>query len=307
MGRLMTLGIVTFLLAGLGFCQSSDGTYRIQVEDELGIAVFDESQISARVIVTPDGNITPPFAKPIRAVGKTTSEIETELADFYKSELHLRNPRVSVTILRVRRILATMSGNVERPGQYEVRKGMRVRDLIAMGVARDELGDLRHATFKRKTWNESIPLDLYAMIVKGQLSQNYEVEDGDEITVPPKKGQFIKVTGEVVSPTNVQYDEDMDLVTALNIARGVVPRQGKKTKILVVRPKAGNPGAHFLIQCDLVAYEKKQDYSQNVKLFPGDTVIVLNNGNPNFEIFNSFANAIFILDRFGINLGVTRN
>lgn len=290
------------LMAGLSWGQAQSGAYRIQVEDELSIAVFDEGQIQARVVVTPDGNITPPFAKTIRALGKTTSELEAELADMYKTYLHLRDPKVSVTIFKVRRILASVGGAVERSGQYEMRPGMTVRDLITIGGAKDEFGDLRKATFKRKNWQESIPLDLYSMIVYSNLSQNYLIEDGDSINIPPKKGTFIKVTGEVQNPTNVQYDEDMNLITALNIARGLIPRTGKKSNILVVRPKPGNPDSYLLIKCDMVAYEKKHDFAQNIKLYPGDTVVVMNNGNASLEIFSSFANAIFVLERFGINL-----
>lgn len=300
MARLMTLGIVTFLLACLGIAQDSPGTYRIQVEDELGIAVFDEPQMSGRVVVTPDGNIVAPFAGTLRAEGKTTSELEAELADIYEAKLKLKNPKVTVTILRIRRILASVSGSVARGGQYEMRPGMTVRDLITLGGVDDGIGDTRHAMFKRKGWSETIPLDLYSIVNHGNLSQDYVIQDGDQIVVPKRTGQFIDIFGEVNRPTSVAFVDDLTLISALNSAGGPIMSRARKSRVLVVRRKEGNPDAYYMIVCDLAAYEGKKDFSQNIKMMPGDTVVVPNNGNPNFELVSSVANFLFILDRFGV-------
>lgn len=300
MARLMALGIVTFLLTCLGLAQQVTGTYRIQIEDELGIGVFDEPQMSARVVVTPDGNIVAPFAGTLRAEGKTTAELETELADIYTQKLKLKNPKVTITILKVRRILASVSGAVERGGQFEMRPGMTVRDLITLGGVRDDIGDLRKAMFKRKSWVETIPLDLYSMVIYGNLAQDYAIQDGDQITIPPKKGMFIDIFGEVNRPTSVAYVDNLTLISALNSAGGPILSRARKSRILVIRRKEGNPDAYYMIVCDLAAYEGKKDFAQNIKMMPGDTVVVPNNGNPNFELVNSVANFLFILDRFGI-------
>jgi len=290
------------MLVCMGFGQASTGTYRIQVEDELTISVFDEPQIAARVVVTTDGNIVAPFGGVLKAEGKTTTELEAELVDIYQTKLKLRNPKVSVTILSVRRILASIGGSVEKAGQYTMRQGMTVRDLMVSGGVNESLGDTKHATFKRKGWNESIPLDLYSMIVYSNLSQNYEIKDGDSVMVPPKKAQFIRIFGEVNRPINFNFEDDMTLIAALNTAGGTIPGRAKKSKILVIRAKAGNPDTFYMIQCDLAAYEGKQDFAQNILLHPGDTILVPNNGNPNFDFISSMANVFFILDRFGINI-----
>ena len=73
MKRLLTL-LVLSVCACLALAQSQNGTYRIQEDDRLGIAVFDEPQIAATVTVLPDGNIVAPFAGIIRAIGKTTAK-----------------------------------------------------------------------------------------------------------------------------------------------------------------------------------------------------------------------------------------
>ncbi|MBS1724060.1 MAG: polysaccharide biosynthesis/export family protein [Armatimonadetes bacterium] len=301
MSRIWMFGIA-LLLASLCSAQSQSGTYRIQEEDRLAIAVFDEPQMAAQVVVMPDGNISAPFAGTIRAIGKTTSELETELADIYKSKLRLRNPRVSVTVVSVRANLVTIQGAVGKAGQYAVRPAATVRDLIALGQVDDRLGDTRRATFQRKGWTETIPLDLYSMVATNNLSQNYELKDGDTINVPQKKNSYVRVFGEVYQPKNIPYEEGMDLVTAVTGAGGAIQNRARQSRIVVVRPRPGSTDQYYMIQCSLVAFYKKSDFAQNIKLQPGDTIYVPNNGNINTDILNQVANAVFILDRFGINI-----
>lgn len=304
MPRVWTL-LLLLLVASLGWAQSQSGTYRIQEDDRLSIQVFDEQQIQGIVVVTPDGNISAPFAGIVRAIGKTTSELEAELSDIYVKKLRLREPRVSVTVVGVRRILATITGVVIKPGQYEMRPGQTVADLVAQGAITDA-SDLRRATFKRKGWNESIPLDLYALVQNGNLTQNYVVEDGDLLNVPQKKNYYIRIWGEVGAPRNVPFEEGMDLVSAIATAGGPNPTRAKQSKVLVYRRKPGTQRQYFIIRCNLVAYQRG-DMAQNILLQPGDTVYVTNNGNPNFELLNSLANTVFILDRFGLDIFGSRN
>lgn len=304
MARFAAIGIIAFLLSSLGFCQAIGGSYRIQPDDRLFIQVFDESQIQGEVVVTQDGKITPPFAGSVVAVGKTTSELEAELADIYEKKLRIKSPKVSVSIRSVRKILASISGvGVPRPNSYEVRPGMTVRDLCAMGGVDDRAGDLRRATFRRKGWTETIPLDLYNLNVTGSLSQNYEILDGDEISVPPKKNYNVRVFGEVGAPRVLEYVEEMDLVAAVTSAGGAIPNRAKQSKVVVIRPKPGVLNQYFMIECNLVNFTKKRDFAQNIKLMPGDTVYVPNNGNPDFSLLTQVANAIFILDRVGLGFG----
>ena len=303
MARLAVIGFFAFLLSSLGFCQAIGGSYRIQEEDRLYIQVFDENQIQGEVIVTADGKITPPFAGTIVAVGKTTAELEAELADIYEKKLRIKSPKVSVSIRSVRRILASISGAVTRPNSYEVRPGMTVRDVSAMGGIDDRLGDLKRATFKRKGWTETIPLDLYNLTVTGSLAQNYEILDGDEIVVPPKRNNNVKVFGEVGAPRVLEYVEDMDLVSAISSAGGAISQRARQSRVVVIRQKEGSVNQYYMIECNLVNFVKKRDFAQNIKLQPGDTVYVPNNGNPDFGLLTQFANALFILDRVGLGFG----
>ncbi len=305
--RFWIIGILICLLAGLCSGQVSSDSYRIQVDDRLAIQVFDENQIAAEVVVTPDGKISAPFAGIIVAAGKTTSELEAELADIYEKKLRLRSPKVSVTIRSVRKILATVGGQVQRPNTYEMRPGQTVRDLIFMGGVDVTIGDLRRATFRRKSWSETIPLDIYSMVTTGNLSQNYKIEDGDEVVVPPKKDYTVRIFGQVNQPRTVEYQEGMDLVTAITTAGGPTSQQSKQTKVMVIRPKPGTIDQYLFIECDLVSFYKKRDASQNIKLMPKDTVYVPSNGNPDFSLFNSVANALFILDRIGLGFGFLKS
>ncbi|MCW5937334.1 MAG: polysaccharide biosynthesis/export family protein [Fimbriimonadaceae bacterium] len=286
--------------------QTQSGTYRLRIEDVLRIQVFDENQILAEVSVTPDGNITAPFVGPLRAEGKTTVELEQDLHDLYEAKLRLRNPIVSVVLLRVRPVLVAISGAVERPNMYQVRPGDRVLQVLTQAGAIPNTADLRRARYRKKNWTEWVPLDLRSLLFEGSSAQNYVVDDGDEIYVPLQENSFIGMFGEVRTPGPVAYIEGMTVMRAIILANGEIPNRSKLSGTMILRRKPGTTNEFIRINCNLVAFVRKGDVNQDVVLQPGDIVYVPNNGNPNFELLSALSNAVFILERFGLDLFGTR-
>jgi polysaccharide export outer membrane protein len=296
------LALILSLVANLAVAQSEGGTYRIQIEDVLDIRVWEEAQIVAQVTVTQDGFITAPFIGLVKAEGKTTTELEAALSFEYDRQLRIIKPRVSVTLLRPRRILASVLGSVERPGTFEVRPGDKLINLLSLAGNLPFSADLKRARFQRKGWREYVPVDLRAMLLRGDLSQNYEIKDGDILLVPQVDDQnYVRVIGEVREPVIIPYEEEMTLNDAMARTRGGLPTAWQ-SRIVIIRKKPGVRNEYIRIQADFVKFVKKGDSSQNIFLKPGDTVVVPRNNNPNLGLLSEIANAIFILDRFGITI-----
>jgi polysaccharide biosynthesis/export protein len=298
-----TLAVLTVLLCLVpgALAQVQSGTYRLQIEDVIRIKVWDESQIEAVVVVGRDGNITAPFIGLKKAVDRTTTELESELKDDYVRVLKLRNPIVSVTIERFRPIQASVGGRVQTPGVHEMRPGDTVYVLLSKGGSLLADADLRRATLKRKNSSELIPIDLRALL-SGDQSQNFTIQDGDELLVQRLKANFIRVVGTVRNPGPVAYEDEMRLADAITLAQGEIPGDTKLSRIIVTRPLKGRPGEYVRIQCNLAEFFAKGDASQNILLQPGDIVFVPNTGKPNLDFINTIANGFFILDRFGIRI-----
>lgn len=281
---------------------SQSEPYRIQEEDVVRMQVWDEAQLGAEMLVGPDGFVSPPFLGRIRAAGKTTTELEAELKDLYIKTLRLIDPKVSISVSFVRRIKANITGEVGRANTYEMRPTDTVRTLLTLGGGTTPGADLSRAVLFRKNSREGIPIDLKAMIERGDLSQDYRVEDGDTLVIPARKNYYVRVVGKIRRPGVVPYQDQMTLMDALTFAEWEIPFETKFSEVLVIRPNKGQPGKYTRIQCDIVKYIRKGDENQNIVLYPGDQVYVPGTGRPNLDFVSSVANFLFILERFGIPL-----
>lgn len=290
-----------WMATGIMAQATTGDVYRLGPDDVIRIQVFQENELAAVVRVGRDGNIVAPFAGTIRAEGKTTAELEEDLRRAYISRLGIRDPVVSVTIEVFRSIRASVSGLVNRPGTYEVRFNDSVFTLLSYGGGQvlDGRADLRRATLRRSGSREQIPIDLYSMLVQGDLSQDFPIQDGDILNIPEEERNRVVIFGEIAQPGVYPYREPMRLSDLIGLGRDRTGRS-KFSDIVIIRENRGSPGDYVRIRTDYVRFLTRGDSSQNVELQPGDIVFVPDNGNLNFALINSIANLLFVLDRTGI-------
>ncbi|MBX3118395.1 MAG: polysaccharide biosynthesis/export family protein [Fimbriimonadaceae bacterium] len=292
--------VVAWMLicAVFGVAQGTEGTYRLQPEDILRIQVYNEVQINVLVTVGRDGNISAPFVGILRAQGRTTSELEEDLVKEYQKKLRIRDPKVSVTIEKFRELYATIGGMVQRPGRVPIRPGDTIATLISQGNPDLDRADLRRATLRRSNSVEQIPVDLYSLLYRGDTSQNYQLEDGDELIVPENPRNRIYVIGTVQAPGAFPYKEPMRVMDALAMARGEIQRETFLSRVKVLREQPGFPGQYVEIKANLVRFLNNGDYAQNVALEPGDIVYVPRTKTPNLNEIGAAVNSAFFIDRF---------
>lgn len=302
---LLVVLAVWCLVLVAGFARAQEPTYRLQPEDILTIQVYNEVQVNAQIPVGRDGNISAPFVGTVYVQGKTTSEVEAELKRLYIEKLKLRNPIVSVTIFRYRPVKASVLGMVNRPGVYDMRPGDTVLTLLSYAggtILESQSGssraNLKRVTLRRAGTNELIPIDLNSMLRKGDLSQNYKVDDGDELTVPEDTRNRIVVLGAVQRPGTFPYSEPMTVMDSIGLAGGQVRYVSKFSEIIVIREKAGLPGSFLRIRSDIVKFVKQGDTAQNFQLEPGDIVYIPETKTPDWDRLANIVNSLFFLDRF---------
>lgn len=300
--------LLVISLIASAFGQASNETYRLQSEDVLRIQVFGLQEIAAEVRVGRDGKVTAPYLGSIAAEGLTASELEAELAREYVKKLRLRDPRVSVTIVQFRQMTASITGAANRPGLIPIRQGDTILDLVAAGggLFPQNGADGKRATLQRRGSKELIPVDLDALLKRGDLSQNYDLLDGDVLAIPENLNNRVFVFGAVQQPGPKLFRDGMTLSEALVESGGDIPYRTQLSKTTVQRPRAGSPGQYDFIQVDLIKFLKKNDSNQNLALRPGDIVFFADSKTPDAsrlgQISTSIANFFFILDRFGLNI-----
>jgi len=299
--------LVAAVMVQAAIAQVPGETYRLQPEDVLIIAVYRVPEISAVLPVGPDGNISAPFLGTVKAGGKTVKELEADLTAAYIDRLKLNDPIVSVTIREYRRVKASVGGFVGRPGVYDMRPGDRLLDLVNAGGGTSTNGraDLSKAYMVKKNSQERIPIDLRALL-NGDSSQNFILDDGDNLIVPEQNDNRVIVAGRVQRAGPQDYRENMTLTEVVEQA-GQIPRKSKLSKVQVFRPLPGRPGDFLAIEADLVAFAGGKSAADNIVMRPGDLVFVPDSGNVDFELINSIANVLFIFDRFGFSPFRSRN
>jgi polysaccharide biosynthesis/export protein len=274
-------------------------------EDVLRIQVFNQQQIGADIPVGVDGYIGAPFVGNLKVEGKTVSEVESMLYTLYVSKLKLRDPIISVSIISYRRLKANVTGMLQKSTEFFFRPGDTVMTLYsASGGEIPDQTDLRKATLRRQGSKELVPIDLYAMTVLGDNSQNFELQDGDILDVPREQKNRIVVMGAIKAPGLYPYRESYRLQDAIAIAGGEIRYLSKLSKCIIRRELPGRPGEYLLINADFVKYIKGNDFAQNVKLMPGDMVYISETNNPDPNQLQSFANAGFLLNTFTSFFGI---
>lgn len=165
------------------------GTYRIGVDDQLQVTVWQNPDLSVSVPVRPDGRITVPLIGDVVAGGKTPEEVAAEIKD--KLQSYVRDPQVAVilTALRSHEYLSRVrvTGAVRQPVSLPYRQGMTVLDaVLAAGGTTEFAAPDRTELFRESRDGVTTPyaVRLDKVLQQGDLATNYPVQPGDVVTVP---------------------------------------------------------------------------------------------------------------------------
>jgi len=154
-------------------------TYKIGVEDVLGIRVWREAELSGNVVVRPDGMITMPLAGEIQAAGLTPEQLGQRIAEALSK--FLTKPEVIVSVLDVRSKRYYISGNVLRSGPVPLVTPTTVLQALSSAglgpwAKKNKIVIMRGTQRLKFNYNE---------VIKGKkLEQNIFLQDGDHIFVP---------------------------------------------------------------------------------------------------------------------------
>lgn len=175
--------IVTALLALLAGCASPGNRlqpiepkrlapYQLGPGDEIRITVFGLDALTNNYMVSDSGTISMPLVDVIPAEGRTTKELEADIANLVRSRNLVREPSVSVQVQKYRPFF--ILGEVQRPGQYPYVPGMSV--LTAVSIAGGY-------TFRAETDYASITRTLQEKTVEGKARPQTPILPGDTVYV----------------------------------------------------------------------------------------------------------------------------
>jgi polysaccharide export outer membrane protein len=241
--------------------------YTLDTGDVITVVVLRHEQFSGEYTVPPDGNVVFPGVGSLQVRGQTLQG----LADTLRERLgqRLRNPEVFVSLKQARPQLVFVEGRLNRPGAYPIQPGWRVVDAVAAAEGLKILPERTVATLIRG--EQTMPIDLPAILHRGDQRTNYLLQPGDLLSVQQKPAIRVAILGEVKRPGNYDLDADSRVIQAIAQAEGVTELAALKRAFIDRRGE--------IIPFDLYRASVQGDTSEsnNPLLQDGDVIVVPQN------------------------------
>jgi polysaccharide export outer membrane protein len=158
--------------------------YTIGPDDRLTITFWRNTELSAEVVVRPDGRISLPLLNDIDAAGLTPEQLRARLIDSARQFVEDATATVVVTEIRSRRVF--IAGNVEKAGAYPLNSATTVLQLIATAGGLREFVSGRNIVIVRGSGSNQTRFKFnYQDVIDGKhLDQNLVLQPGDTVIVP---------------------------------------------------------------------------------------------------------------------------
>lgn len=160
--------------------------YRINRSDVLMISFALSPEFNQKVTVQPDGYITLQSAGSLSVLGLTVPETVEAIKKAYDKTLH--EPIVDVDLLDFQKAYFIVSGQVTKPGQYDLRYDLTVSEAIATAGGFLPSAKTKVYLYHRAPtgWVEAKELKLSDFLHGKNVNEDVGVRPGDMIFVPEK-------------------------------------------------------------------------------------------------------------------------
>ena len=206
--------------------------------DLLDIRVFDTPELSEKLRVDQDGNLTLPVGGAVRVRGLTAEQAQLAIERQFRQKKILHDPHVEVFVLEYATQGVTVAGEVKLPGVYPWSGKRTVLDFVSLA------GGVTPAASKTFTLTHQ---GSAAAVLTAELSDSSptaEVEPGDLIVVT--RAGIVYVVGDVGKPGGylIENKETITVLQALALAQGMNKTAKYDAKLIRTSP-AGRTEANL--------------------------------------------------------------
>ena len=158
--------------------------YVIGPLDVVGVLFWKDEDLSAEVVVRPDGKISLPLLNEIEAGGLTPEQLRLRVLE--SARRFVEDPTVSIVVKQINSRNVYIMGEVLKPGTYPLGGPTSVLQLIAVGGGMTEFASRDDIVLMRTVDGQTVRHRVkYNEVLKGKnLEQNLLLQPGDTVVVP---------------------------------------------------------------------------------------------------------------------------
>jgi protein involved in polysaccharide export with SLBB domain len=186
-----------------------------------GLTITLTGGISQRLqrVVDREGRVALPEVGAVEVSGRSLGDVQHLVQTVLRGQF--RGVDADVSLSRIRTVRVYVTGDVERPGAYDVSSlSTPLNALYIAGgpTSGGSLRILRH--YRGKQLIQEV--DVYDLLLHGIRGDVQRLQAGDTIQVPPLKGQ-VTIEGMVRRPAVYELNGEKGLAEVLELAGGVLP------------------------------------------------------------------------------------
>lgn len=204
--------------------------YVLGIGDELVITLRGQVNSTSQVRVDREGRIVLPNMQPVAAAGRHFGEFRDDLTA--QAQAAFLQTNVYISVGSVRSIGVLVTGEVRSPGRFTVTSFSSLMDALVMADGVNKTGSLRSLKIVRD--GQTVPVDLYDVLLGRKSVNDLRLRDGDQIIVPAI-GETIAVKGDVVRPGIYEMRPGggkPSIEAVLELAGGAQRARGNRLEIL---------------------------------------------------------------------------
>jgi polysaccharide export outer membrane protein len=156
--------------------------YKIAPLDTLKVSVFQVPDLSGEFEVDLTGNIAMPLIGNVKAVDKTSRQLQADLAQRLGAK-YLQSPQVSVGVKSSTRRSVTLDGSVRQPGMYPVTGSLTLIQAIALARGTDDAANPRRVAVFRQIGGQRMAAAFDLTSIRRGEAEDPKIYSGDIIVV----------------------------------------------------------------------------------------------------------------------------
>ena len=243
-------------------------SYALGPGDQIQMVLYGNEQAKGVAYISREGTLNIPLLGPVTLAGLTFDSAVDLLNK--RLEKELIGTKISLSLVKLRSITIYVLGEAYMPGSYTVSGLSTVTNALFVSGGVKKTGSLREIAIKRngKTVHN---YDFYNLIVKGDTSSDFRLEDGDTVFVPFIENR-VTMGGAFKRPSLYEFKKGDTLNDAIQLAGGF--KSGSK-----VNRRVEISTLDLELEERKIFYLPGQDKDLSYRLSDGDVINVSGNSN----------------------------